>query len=86
MIAISDIIIFLSGVAFTCVAILTRNHLYGKHISVAGITQVDEAYKTRKVDTNLPEVDKNHLFRLVSEINRSDEFARTHSRRAKARD
>ena len=86
MIAIRDIIIFLSGIALYHVAILTRNHLYGKRIGVSGLTQREEAYKPRKVSTELPEVDRDRFDRLLAQINNFDEFDGTHSSRLKGRE
>ena len=85
MIAIRDILIFLSGIAIYHVAILTRNYMYGKRIGVSNLTQVEEAYKPRKVNTEQPPVDKGRFERLVMQINTIDEFDSTHSRRVKER-
>ena len=85
MIAIRDILIFLSGAALLYVAILTRNYLCGRRISVLGMTQVEKPYKSRTPDTSLPEVDKQRLDRLIAEINTVDEFIGTYSRRTKER-
>jgi hypothetical protein len=86
MIAIRDILIFLSGIALYHVAILTRNYLYGKRISVSGLTQREEAYKPRKINTKLPSPDTELLSRLVAQINTIDEFDGTHSSRLKGRE
>ena len=86
MIAIRDILIFLAGVAFYHVAILTRNYMYGKRISVSGLTQREENYKPRKVSAELPPVDADKFQRLVAEINSADDFRKTYSRRVKERE
>jgi len=83
MIAIRDILIFLSGIALYHIAILTRNYMYGKRISVSGLTQVDEAYKPRKIVTEFPETDVARFRNLISQINSIDDFENTHSRRVK---
>jgi len=85
MIAIRDIIIFFSGIAIYYVYILTRNYMYGKRISVSGLTQREEAYKPRKVNTDLPPVDAARFERLVMQINTHNEFDGTHSQRVKER-
>lgn len=86
MIAIRDILIFLSGIALYHVAILTRNYLYGKRISVSNLMQKEEAYKPRKVSTQIPEVDAARFNRIIAQINTIDEFANTRSGRVKKRD
>ena len=83
MIAIRDIIIFLSGIALYHVAILTRNYMYGKRISVSSLTQVEEAYKPRKIVTELPEADATRFRSLISQINSIDDFEHTNSRRVR---
>ena len=83
MIAIRDIIIFLSGIALYHVAILTRNYMYGKRISVSNLTQVEEAYKPRKINAKLPPPDTELLSRLVSQVNSIDDFEHTNSRRVR---
>ena len=86
MIAIRDIIIFIAGGILVYASILTRNYMYGKRISVSGLTQQEEAYKPREIVTDFPEADVNRFTRLIAEINTVDEFNGTHSRRVKGRD
>lgn len=86
MIAIRDILIFIAGGILVYVSILTRNYLYGKRISVSGITRKEEAYKPRRVSTQMPEIDAARFETLVAKINTIDEFGGTHSRRMKTRE
>lgn len=83
MIAIRDIIIFLSGAALVYVYYLTQRYFYGKRIIVSGLTQKEEPFKARKINTELPEVDANRFNKLVNQINTHDEFAGTHSKAAR---
>ena len=83
MIAIRDILIFLSGAVLMYVYYLTQRYFYGKRIIVSGLTHKEEPHKTRKIDTSLPPVDVDNFSRMVQRINKHDEFAATHSKAAK---
>jgi len=88
MIAIRDILIFLAGGILVYASILTRNYLYGKRISVSGMTQKEEAYRPRVINAKLPDVDKesfDRLVRQVRQVNMAEEFKTTHSSRVKDR-